>query len=155
MSQSFVKPTAPTQSAGHTSHSRWPNTRSLPSLNRPKEGAGKKKFRIYSLSSGGVYQRPKMSLFDFRQLTKYIITGMIGSSRDLVASPSLSWGRRRRRRRSWCWGWSARCASGRTRSALKLSSTNDSQSNFQAPIKRTKHFELGGEKKRKGQMIQF
>merc|ERR1712241_1254045 len=25
----------------------------------------------------------------------------------------------------------------------------------QAPIKRTKHFELGGEKKRKGQMIQF
>ena len=32
---------------------------------------------------------------------------------------------------------------------------NDSQSNFQAPIKRTKHFELGGEKKRKGQMIQF
>ena len=26
---------------------------------------------------------------------------------------------------------------------------------FQAPIKRTKHFELGGEKKRKGQMIQF
>ena len=29
-------------------------------------------------------------------------------------------------------------------------------SNFaQVPIKRTKHFELGGEKKRKGQMIQF
>ena len=26
---------------------------------------------------------------------------------------------------------------------------------LQAPIKRTKHFELGGEKKRKGQMIQF
>ena len=26
---------------------------------------------------------------------------------------------------------------------------------FQVPIKRTKHFELGGEKKRKGQMIQF
>jgi hypothetical protein len=26
---------------------------------------------------------------------------------------------------------------------------------FQIPIKRTKHFELGGEKKRKGQMIQF
>ena len=25
----------------------------------------------------------------------------------------------------------------------------------QVPIKRTKHFELGGEKKRKGQMIQF
>merc|ERR1739840_20162 len=25
----------------------------------------------------------------------------------------------------------------------------------QCPIKRTKHFELGGEKKRKGQMIQF
>ena len=26
---------------------------------------------------------------------------------------------------------------------------------FQCAIKRTKHFELGGEKKRKGQMIQF
>ena len=25
----------------------------------------------------------------------------------------------------------------------------------QVPIKRTKHFELGGDKKRKGQMIQF
>ena len=26
---------------------------------------------------------------------------------------------------------------------------------MQCPIKRTKHFELGGDKKRKGQMIQF
>ena len=26
---------------------------------------------------------------------------------------------------------------------------------IQVPIKRTKHFELGGDKKRKGQMIQF
>ena len=26
---------------------------------------------------------------------------------------------------------------------------------MQKPIKRTKHFELGGDKKRKGQMIQF
>jgi large subunit ribosomal protein L44e len=26
---------------------------------------------------------------------------------------------------------------------------------LQVPLKRTKHFELGGDKKRKGQMIQF
>merc|ERR1711999_55150 len=37
---------------------------------------------------------------------------------------------------------------------LKLECTECQWKN-QAPIKRTKHFELGGERKRKGQMIQF
>lgn len=37
---------------------------------------------------------------------------------------------------------------------LKLQ-CNDCKSFRQFPLKRTKHFELGGDKKRKGQMIQF
>ena len=135
MSQSFVKPIAPTQSAEPTSHSKWPNTRSPPNLNRPKEGAGNKKFRIYSISSSPykfttIYRSyvKDTTIIIWRSIPtspdilvwlwpdKNITTGTIGSSRGLVASRSRSCGRRRRRRRSWCWGWSAPSASGRTRS---------------------------------------
>ncbi len=37
---------------------------------------------------------------------------------------------------------------------LRLECTDCKKKQF-APLKRTKHFELGGDKKRKGQMIQF
>ena len=173
MSQSFVKPIAPTQSAEPTSHSKWPNTRSPPNLNRPKEGAGNKKFRIYSISSS-----PYKFTTIYRSCVKdttIIIWQSIPTSPDFLYDFGLTKIKSQVRSEAAGVWWpveadpeeegeddeEAGAEDGVHRvqveepGQLSRLQRNDSRSTFQAPIKRTKHFELGGEKKRKGQMIQF
>ena len=141
-----AEPTAPIPTACPTSSSRWSSTRSLQSPSRPREDVGRNKnifiiLRIcFLIIEHDRYDRKQQG---FGGQSKPILRKKAKTTKKLVL-------------RIECLEckWKNQVMKYRIKKRI-MSKYFCIFFFFQIPIKRTKHFELGGEKKRKGQMIQF